>query len=127
MVQERWGRGMKKVILVFVAALLLAPLLVRSQESAETTPVDLIQVIRILPKEEKALIKTPDGKLQIIKNGDLIGGNKRISEIAEGRVVIEERTATGIETVIIRVEDKNQRVERIRKIEEKQPVLLRAQ
>jgi hypothetical protein len=118
---------MKKVILVFVAVLLLTPLLGWSQESGERTPVDLIQVIRILPREEKALVKTSDGKLQIIKSGDVIGENNRVTEIAEARVVIEERTATGIETVIIRVEDKSQRVERIRKIEEKQPVLLRAQ
>ena len=36
-------------------------------------------------------------------------------EIIEGRIVFEERTDKGVETVIFRIEDGEQRVERIRK------------
>jgi hypothetical protein len=54
-------------------------------------------------------------------------GNGKIVEITKGRVVIEEKTDSGPETVIIRLEDGKQRVERIKKGVDKQPLLLRPQ
>ena len=47
----------------------------------------------------------------------------RVVEIAAGRVVFEEMTDEGFETVIIRLENGKQRVERIRKVVEEQPLL----
>ena len=58
-----------------------------------------------------------------IKVGDSIGETGKVIEITEGRVVIEEKTEKGPETVIIRVEDGKQRVERIRKSKEEAPPL----
>ncbi|MEW6215867.1 MAG: hypothetical protein AB1478_11815, partial [Nitrospirota bacterium] len=65
------------------------------------------------------------------------GYGLRVVEITKGRVVIEEKTDKGIETVIIRLEDevpsyglrvtgsglKKQRIERIRKALEESPML----
>jgi hypothetical protein len=89
--------------------------------------IESIQVLRIVSQENKALIEFPTGKPRIIRTGDSIGEKGKIVEIAEGRIVVEERTATGIETVIIRVEGKKQRVERVRKVEEGASLPLRAQ
>jgi len=115
---------MKRVIPALITISLLIPLAAQPQDSSKKTLGDLIQVIRILPREEKALVKTPEGNLQIIKSGDVIGEGKRISEIAGGRVVIEERTATGIEIIIVRINHGRQTVERIRRIESEQLMLL---
>lgn len=82
-----------------------------------------IQLLRILTQEERAVIKTPDGKTQTIKVGDPIGESARVIEITEGRVVIEEKTKTGMETVIIRLDEKGQRVERMRKTIEETPFI----
>jgi hypothetical protein len=40
----------------------------------------------------------------------------RVTEISEGRIVFEERTNKGIETIIIRVEHGEQKIERISKV-----------
>ncbi|MBI4697775.1 MAG: hypothetical protein HY758_02365 [Nitrospirae bacterium] len=85
--------------------------------------LDSIQIIKISPQDERAVIKATDGGLKIIKVGDSIGENGKIIEIAKGRVVIEEKTADGMEKVIIRLEDGKQKIERIRKTADKQPLL----
>jgi hypothetical protein len=61
--------------------------------------------------------------MHILKVGDSIGKSGKVIEIVEGRIVIEERTEKGPETVIIRFESGKQRIERIRKTGDKQPVL----
>ena len=45
----------------------------------------------------------------------------RVIEISEGRVVFEERTNKGLETVIIRVENGKQKIERISKVPDSGP------
>lgn len=82
-----------------------------------------IHILKISPEDESAVIKEKDGKTQILRVGDRIGLKGWVVEIVEGRVVIEERTDQGVETVIIRFERGKQRVERIRKIEDRSPTL----
>ncbi len=84
---------------------------------------DSIHVLKISPQDERAVIKTTDRELKIIKVGDSIGQNGKVVEIAKGRVVIEVKTADGIEKVVIRLEDGKQKIERIRKTPDKQPLL----
>ena len=107
-----------------ILALMIVVLLVTSgRGQAEEITVESIHILRILDEEEKAVIKLPDGRTHILNVGDPIGKNGKVIEIVEGRVVIEERTEKGLETVIIRFEKGKQRIERIRKIEEGQPGL----
>jgi len=73
-----------------------------------------IQVLKISPQDERVVVKTADGKTQVIKPGDALASGTVI-EIAEGRVVLEERQGNDKETVIIRLKDGKQTVERIRK------------
>jgi len=107
---------------VFISILLI--LLMSLPIYAES--IESIKLLKISPQDACAIIKNIDGKMQIIKMGDLIG-NGKIVEITKGRVVIEEKTDSGPETVIIRLEDGKQRVERIKKGVDKQPLLLRPQ
>ena len=90
---------------------------------AQEITVESIHILRIIEQDEKAMIKLPDGRMHILKVGDSIGKKGRVIEIVEGRIVIEERTEKGPETVIIRFENGKQRIERIRKAGDKQPVL----
>jgi hypothetical protein len=95
---------------------------------------DEIQVLNISAEDERAVIKTPDGNIQVIKAGDVLRdqqsvGQKnnevRVVEITTGRVVLEDRTQTGSETVIIRLADGKQRIERIRKLPDNRPILFK--
>jgi hypothetical protein len=98
---------------------------------AQEVTAESIQILRIMEKDERAVIKTPEGNMQVIKVGDVIGkgdlrvpgSGLRVLEIIEGRIVFEERTDKGVETVIVRIEDGKQRVERIRKFGDKQAPL----
>jgi hypothetical protein len=107
------------IILVFSAI----PFLVSAKEPIQAITIESMQVIQIIPQEEKAIIKTPDAKRHIIKVGDSIGKSGRVIEIIEGRIVIEEKTNKGLETVIIRLENGKQKVERIKKVGERHPIL----
>lgn len=121
-----------------------------------------IQVLKISAEDERATVKTVDGKIRMIKVGDKItscelrttgceGKEKeqnelrvtgseskdtkrgtrdtqhesglRVTEISEGRIVFEERTNKGLETVIIRVENGKQKIERISKVPEGGPII----
>lgn len=138
----------KLTILVIAISIFLIPW---EKERAGASEIDSIQVLRIMPQEETAIIQAPDGKRQLIKVGDVISdviskdefrvqspeaeiqsskykvqsAGLRVVEIAEGRIVFEERTNKGLETVIIRVEDGKQRIERIRRVGDQQPAPLR--
>lgn len=102
-------------------------LILMLNESAVASEIDSIQVLRISAQEATAMIQAPDGKRQLIKVGDSVGRNGKVIEIVEGRIVLEERTKMGLETVIIRLEDGKQRIERIRRVGDQQPAPLRPQ
>lgn len=92
-------------------------------EPKNTSYADSIQILKISSQDEKAVIKRQDGKTQIIKVGDILqdqgleSQSSRVEltvvEITEGRVVFEEKTGEGTDTVIVRVEGAKQKVERI--------------
>jgi hypothetical protein len=81
---------------------------------------DSIHVVKISGEDERAVIKTSVGKMQVIKPGDVIGDNRKVVEITSGRVVLQEKNGNATETVIIRLESGKQRVERVKKAPEKQ-------
>jgi len=85
--------------------------------------LDKVQFIKIAPKDEKAVIKAADGKLVVIKPGDAVGENVTVKEIATGRIVLEEKTDKGFETVIIRMVNDKAKIERLSRIPENRPVL----
>ncbi len=105
-----------------------------------------IQVLRFLDNAEGAIVQTADGETKTIKAGDRIGKSEfgvissefgvkdkkdkqaqsaglMVTEISEGRIVFEERTRKGLETVIIRVENGKQKIERISKVPEGGPII----
>jgi len=108
---------------VFLALMVLISLVASARGQAQEITLESIQILRIVEQDEKAMTKLPDGRMHILKVGDSIGKNGKVIEIVEGRIVIEEKTDKGSETVIIRFEDGKQKIERIRKVGNKQPVL----
>ncbi len=104
---------MKTKSVIFIL-LMLIPLTAIGKEPAKPVSVDAIQVLKIAPQDQRAVIKTPDGTMRIIAVGDAIGEHARVTEIAEGRVVLEETKGQEIDKVIIRLENGKQRVERLR-------------
>jgi hypothetical protein len=101
------------VIIIFLTSL---PFGIAGEENLKKTLLDDFKVVRISDQEKMAVIKSTDENLQIIKVGDEIGTNGKVTEITKGRIVIEELTDRGMETVIIRVENGDQSVERISRV-----------
>lgn len=111
---------MRKMVLVTLAVSLC--LSVSSLVGAAS--LDKIQFIKIASQDQKAVIKTADGKLQVIKPGDLIGETVTVKEIAPGRIVLEEKTDRGVETIIVRMVNDKARIERLSRTPESKPVLV---
>jgi hypothetical protein len=116
-------RERNKIKFVFLALMVLISLVASVGGQAQETTVESIQIMKIIEQDGKAMIKLPDGRMHILKVGDSIGKSGRVTEIVEGRIVIEEKTEKGPETVIIRFGNGEQRIERIRKTGDKQPIL----
>ncbi len=116
-------RAMNKIKFVFLTLMVLISLAASTRGQAQEITVESIQILRINEQDEKAMTKLPDGRMHVLKVGDSIGKNGKVIEIAQGRIVIEGKTDKGPETVIIRFENGKQRIERIRKTGDKQPVL----
>jgi len=107
--------------LVFVALIFATVSLLTSRAFA--AQLDKVQFIKIAPQDQKAVIKAADGKLQVIKPGDVIGETVTVKEIATGRIVLEEKTDKGLETIIVRMVNDKAKIERLSKTPERRPVL----
>jgi hypothetical protein len=92
--------------------------------SSWASSFDNIRFIKIAPHDDKAVIKAADGKLRVVMPGDTIGNTLRVKEIAQGRVVLEENTGSGPETVIVRVENGRQQIERVGNQTEVDPTIV---
>jgi outer membrane biosynthesis protein TonB len=111
---------MKRIPIILISALLI-PALATGTDASKQPSGDTIQVLKIAGQDQRAVIKTPDGKMQIIKVGDPIGDNAKVVEITTGRVVIEEKKGKESEKVIIRLENGKQHVERLKKAGDPHP------
>jgi Tfp pilus assembly protein PilP len=80
---------------------LISTFIAISYSFAET--IESLQLVSISPEDQRAVVKLPDNTTKIIKLGDPIGTNGKVVEIVSGRVVVEEKSASGPETVIIRL------------------------
>jgi hypothetical protein len=109
---------------IFILSILLISVVVSGKEPVKPISADTIQVLKIAAQDERAVIKTPDGKTQIIKPGDTLGTNGKVTEIAADRVVIEEKKGNETEKVIIRLSGEKQKVERLKKTGEQAPAML---
>jgi hypothetical protein len=83
-----------------------------------------VKFVKMSGADHRAVVKTLSGELRLVGVGDRMGGRGRVVEIEDGRVVIEEQTAEGLETVIVRVQGGKADVRRIRKAPPPAPALL---
>ena len=113
---------MKRILIILVSALLI-PAILSAKEPAKPITADTIQVLKIAAQDERAVIKTPDGKTRIIKPGDVLSNDLKVMEISAGRVVMSEGKGRAAETIIIRLENGKQTIERIKPGVQPQPAL----
>lgn len=113
---------MKTMLFVVIANILSHPAPAKDPE--KTASEGAIQVLKISPQDEQAVIKTADGETKIIKIGDTLGENGEIIEITKDRVVVEEKKGKDAETIIIRLEKGKQTVQRLKKTAERQPIFV---
>jgi hypothetical protein len=132
-----------KSTIFMTAIIIILPVFASAKEPAAEATADTIQVLKISPQDGRAVIKTAEGEMKIIKTGDLLpvassgsrvkdekgqkpvaGYELRVVEIADGRVMLEEKKGDEKETIIIRLADGKQKIERIRKMGEKRLYLL---
>lgn len=114
---------MNKMGLLILSTILI-PAVVSGKEPVKPISADTIQVLKIAAQDQRAVIKTPDGKMRIIKVGDPIGDHGKVIEIAAERVVIEEKNNIDTEKVIVRLIGGKQKVERVKKMGEQSAPLL---
>lgn len=100
----------KSMILVAVVTLVLV-----SGGPSLSAGLNDYKFLKIAPLDQRAVVKTADGTLQLVKVGDMLAEEARIIEIAEGRILLQRHDSQGDETVIVRLQGKTQRLERIRK------------
>jgi hypothetical protein len=113
---------MKRMIIIVFSALLLT-VVATGKDASNQLSVDAIQVLKIAAQDERAVITTPDGEILIIKPGDSLGANGKVTEISTDRVVVEEKNGNETEKIIIRLVNGNQKVERIKKNGERAPTM----
>jgi hypothetical protein len=53
--------------------------------------------------------------MQVVKPGDTVVENITIKEIIPGRLILEDKTATSLETLIVRIDGGKTRIERLRR------------
>jgi len=116
------GEKMKRIIIIVISALLI-PVISNGKDASKQLSVDTIQVLKIAAQDERAVIRTPNGKTQIIKPGDTLAANSKVTEIAVDRVVVEEKKENETEKVIIRLVNGKQKVERMKKAGEQTPAM----
>lgn len=102
----------------FIVALVGLPAAVSAAEVK-----DHYTVVKISPSDRAAVMRIDGGPQKLIREGEQVGKNRKVSEIAADRVVIEEGTGKDRETVIIRIIDGKQTVERMRETPPKAQVL----
>lgn len=103
------------LFLVFSLALLFQPFIVLSIEN--------IQVPKISPEHKLAAIKTPENTLKVINLGEALDTHTRVIDVMGGNIVIEVKTGRVDKTVIIRMQNAIQRVERFRDAGDASPLL----
>jgi hypothetical protein len=113
---------MKTRIAIIIIAILL-PLASVAGESTKKDSTYPIHVLKISVQDARAVIRTPEGKTMVIKPGDDLGAAGKIVEITADRVVLEEKSGVEAETVLIRLKDGKQSIERLKKTDQKRPVL----
>ncbi len=113
---------MKRTLIILISVLLI-PVISAGKDAPKKTSIDTIQVLKIAAQDERAVITTPDGAMLIIKPGDSLGANGKITEIAADRIVVEETKGNETEKVIIRLVHGKQKVERMKKNGERAPAM----
>lgn len=89
-------------------------------EPVKNLSVDSMQVLKISGYDQRAVVKTPEGRMAVLKAGDVLWSadktqSLRIIEITSGRIVLEEKKNDEVEKVIIRMTDGKQTLERIKR------------
>ena len=113
-----------KIILGILILAMASSALAAGKEPAQPVTAETVQILKIAAQDERAVIKTPDGKTLVIKPGDALGTSGKVIEIAADRVVVEEKKGNETEKVIIRLIDGKHKVERLKETGEQAPAML---
>lgn len=95
--------------------ILLSAFVAQAQQTPSPLSLKTINLVKISAQDRLATASSADGALHLIKVGDELGKGAHVTEIAKGRVVVEETTDQGLETVFLILDNGVQRIERIRK------------
>jgi hypothetical protein len=112
-----------KIRIVIIISAILFPLAAVAGEFAKKDAAYPFQVLKISAQDSRAVVRTSEGRTMVIKPGADLGATGKVVEIAADRVVLEEKSGVEAETVIIRLKDGKQSVERLKKTDQKRPVL----
>lgn len=89
-----------------ILAITFAATLLAGQSQA--AGLEKFHFLKVAVREQKAVLKTPEGEMRLIGIGDTVAGAE-VTEIAEGRIVLKE----GEDKVIVRLKDGGQELQKI--------------
>ncbi len=108
---------MKLIKYISIAICLLAA------RNALADALERTTFVKLSPSEQKAVIKTSDGKLKMVGVGDIVGDENKIREISNDRITLERKSQAGVETIIVTLHNGKQKIQTISKTaEKKQPL-----
>ena len=97
----------RKIIILTLATVLF------TATFAAAVPMEKYRFLKISSQDRKAVVKTPEGEMKLVAPGDLVG-DARISAITDGRVVLEREGEGAGETLVVRLENGRQKVDRMK-------------
>lgn len=102
--------------------IVVVSLVVVSVSQSLAADISDYKFLKVSPQDQRGVVQTPDGQLQLISVGDVIADDAEIVEIAEERIVLAVRNEDKPEKVIVRLNGNRQRIERYSQVSEPEPV-----
>ena len=100
-----------KILLPLVYVALIGMLTITASAYAQS--IDSIRIIKLSPTEDSLVIKLDNSEMKIIRVGDIILDAFKLAELSENRAVFDNIRSKIGEKIIIRVEDGEQKMERL--------------
>ncbi|MBE0599474.1 MAG: hypothetical protein IH614_19720 [Desulfuromonadales bacterium] len=105
----------RQLLVIFLLLLLL-----ESANSLRATDLDHLVFLKVAPEERLTVIKLPEGEMRLLGVGDQVTADLKIVDMAPGQVVLEGPGAFGPETIIVRLENGKQTIDRMQRLPLKQ-------
>ena len=83
--------------------------------SGWTANLDGLVFLKVAPEERLTVVKLPEGEMRLLGVGDQVTDELRIVEVGPDQVVLEGPGAFGPETILVRLKNGRQTIDRVQR------------